>query len=479
MRHSSLFHLLVALAVGIAPVLAAPYPDGGGVGGIEDQDFEAADNGADDYDDEEDMGSAYKKPNFTSVAQHFRVRLGDAVRLPCDVDELGPGYTLLWKREEGDILTAGSVLIVKDSRISHEGASLVVRNITMADQGAYICQISTQDQRELRHIIEILVPPSVKTVPSTGLMVVKKGEPVSLACEVTGNPLPVVTWTREGGKKFPDGQKTMLGNTITFVETNRHHAGVYTCTAENSEGSPAKGVINLEITYEPEVEVEQSLVSLAEGFNAELTCTVHGEPKPTVSWYKDGERLDGAGDGHRLSQSTSGSRHVLAIDNVNTDDFANYTCAGENRFGRQEKTIELTGAASVAVIKRKKALANGVELEWTTVSYSPIAEYRVRYRKQSAPQWEELILKAKEQDKPSDSLVHNHVHQLHGLVAGTEYELAIESMNKFGWSRSLVDKFETLPQIVDAATQTGSASRATWSSLYATIVTALVTVALL
>lgn len=37
---------------------------------------------------------------------------------------------------------------------------------------------------------------------------------------------------------------------ITFVKTDRHHSGVYTCTAENSEGSPAKGVINLEVTCE-------------------------------------------------------------------------------------------------------------------------------------------------------------------------------------------------------------------------------------
>jgi len=233
------------------------------------------------------------------VPQHFRVRLGDAVRLPCEVDELGPGYTLLWKREEGDILTAGSVLvsyfsfvpyvnavrhrvvfpisthsftfafslsaflishfthasllcsvqvlIVKDPRISHEGNNLVIRNISLFDQGSYICQISTQDQRELRHVIEILgmyqyvllkydkrkldnfefncspffllyfrwksnfvdivrfflfshgmtVPPSVKTMPSSGVLVVKKGEPVTLSCDVTGNPLPVVTWTRE------------------------------------------------------------------------------------------------------------------------------------------------------------------------------------------------------------------------------------------------------------------------------------------
>ena len=68
------------------------------------EDFEAADDyGEEDTIPDEDVSSS-KMPNFTSVPQHFRVRLGDSVRLPCEVDDLGD-YTLLWKREEGDILT--------------------------------------------------------------------------------------------------------------------------------------------------------------------------------------------------------------------------------------------------------------------------------------------------------------------------------------------------------------------------------------
>ena len=120
------------------------------------EDFEAADDyGEEDTIPDEDVSSS-KMPNFTSVPQHFRVRLGDSVRLPCEVDDLGD-YTLLWKREEGDILTAGTILISKDNRISHEGNSLVIRGINLSDQGAYFCQIpSTQDQRELRHYIDIL-----------------------------------------------------------------------------------------------------------------------------------------------------------------------------------------------------------------------------------------------------------------------------------------------------------------------------------
>jgi hypothetical protein len=178
---------------------------------------------------------------------------------------------------------------------------------------------------------------------------------------------------------------------------------------------------------EPEIEVELNLVTIAEGYNTELTCTVHGEPKPNVFWSKNGERLDSSTGPntphHRYVQTSTGSRHVLSIDNVQSHDFANYTCHGENRFGRDHKTIEMTGmcgaldlqktdrgiicffvefqfqtlkkkkssfffllcpgVASTATLKRNKPLTNGVELEWVTVSHTPLMEYRLRYRRPS------------------------------------------------------------------------------------------------
>ena len=45
----------------------------------------------------------------------------------------------------------------------------------------------------------------------------------------------------------------MQGKSITFVKTDRHHAGVYECKAENSEGEPSKASINLQITCKASV----------------------------------------------------------------------------------------------------------------------------------------------------------------------------------------------------------------------------------
>ena len=127
----------------------------------------------------------------------------------------------------------------------------------------------------------------------------------------------------------------------------------------------------------PEIEVDLSFVSIAEGYNTELTCSVHGEPKPQVSWWKDGQKIDG---NSRYLFSNTGSRHTLAIDNVQSSDFADYKCAANNRFGKDEKTIHVLGQASAAVLKRNKPLMNGAELEWLTISHSPVKEYRLRYR---------------------------------------------------------------------------------------------------
>ena len=37
---------------------------------------------------------------------------------------------------------------------------------------------------------------SVVSVPASGQVTVRQGEPVSLLCNTTGNPPPVITWTR-------------------------------------------------------------------------------------------------------------------------------------------------------------------------------------------------------------------------------------------------------------------------------------------
>jgi hypothetical protein len=57
-----------------------------------------------------------------------------------------------------------------------------------------------------------------------------------------------------------------------------------------------------------------------------------------------------------------------------------------------------------------------------------------------------LTLKADDADDNMGmpKTLYSHVHQLHNLESGADYELTIESRNKFGWSRPLQIDFSTL-----------------------------------
>lgn len=44
------------------------------------------------------------QPNFTSVAQDFRVNIGDTVRLPCEVDKMDEELVLMWYRNQDEML---------------------------------------------------------------------------------------------------------------------------------------------------------------------------------------------------------------------------------------------------------------------------------------------------------------------------------------------------------------------------------------
>lgn len=80
-----------------------------------------------------------------------------------------------------------------------------------------------------------------------------------------------------------------------------------------------------------------TMIHAKEGQNFELTCTVHGEPKPMVVWLKDNEHTP------NYNQSSTHSHHYLHIEDVQVEDFGTYACVAENSFGKQNKTIEVTG----------------------------------------------------------------------------------------------------------------------------------------
>ena len=68
----------------------------------------------------------------------------------------------------------------------------------------------------------------------TSNITVIEGENRSLSCDVTGIPVPSVTWS-----KVSDGSRTE-GNTRELVNVSRNDAGEYKCDASNFCGNDTK-----------------------------------------------------------------------------------------------------------------------------------------------------------------------------------------------------------------------------------------------
>lgn len=95
-------------------------------------------------------------------------------------------------------MSASNLMITRDPRFKLlEGYSLQIRGVRPTDAGDYICQIGDQENRDLVHTVEILVPPTVRAHPESGRATARKGSTVTLECKASGNPVPSISWVKK------------------------------------------------------------------------------------------------------------------------------------------------------------------------------------------------------------------------------------------------------------------------------------------
>lgn len=401
-------------------------------------------------------------PYFTTDGNTYKAQVGNSIQLLCQVENLGES-NIIWK-ESNRIITAGTMIIRKDSRLHLEnGYNLRIDNLKESDSGEYVCEIETYGSPiHQTSQLEILVPPSVQPLPQDGKFVVRKGSTITLECEAKGNPPPKITWQR-ANNVLPSGDKFVDGNSVVIQEVSRHHSGIYICSADNEVGNPARAEIDLKVLYQPEIEVQQEWLPTGEGIEAEVSCNIHAEPVPEVKWYKDTMLLDPTNNRH---METYGNRYVLLLKNVRETDFGNYSCMADNSLGRSRGSIEVSGRPHAAKIitPRLGSFKDQYNLTWTVNSFLPIEEYRILYRVnsphygndayqfastktgRSSPgfynnkqpiEWTNIIPTI-DNPQPSSQYRNRFTYTgnfvFYGLTPSTEYEVIIQSRNKEGWS---------------------------------------------
>ncbi|XP_063916510.1 MAM domain-containing glycosylphosphatidylinositol anchor protein 2-like [Zophobas morio] len=375
-------------------------------------------------------------PRFVSRANTFRVVIGDTIVLPCEVQNLG-SLVIVWKRGI-TLLTAGQQKITADPRISLLGYNLQVRDIRYSDQGDYTCQIGDGSHGDLIHTVEILMPPSLQIYPNNGeVFTTRKGAPVSFECRASGNPLPVVQWSKKEGV-LPSGLQVQTGYLLSLPSVQRQDAGEYQCTASNGIGQPVTGDVKLHVLYPPEISVAKSWVNAGEGLEARLDCIVHADPPGEVLWYQNSFPLQQT---DRRIMSSKGKTHALTIKNVQFSDFGNYSCTVINSIGRDRKYIELSGKPGPArILSPNYSSAHYYDLRWVVQSVLPIMEAKILYRRINATtiydhkgQWHDLVVKPSQKYDPKTG-ERVQSFRITNLTPESLYECLILTKNQHGYS---------------------------------------------
>jgi len=399
-------------------------------------------------------------PSFKSRPIVYKEEIGETAVLLCKVKNLGDSI-IVWKQPDR-IISAGLGMIRKDRRMKllghSDGVNLQITNLDIDDAGNYICEVENEGEPILQtNQLQILVPPKIATSHRGQNLTVRKDSSLKLSCNASGFPSPRISWQRQH-QMLPSGEKTVESSSLKFPSVSRSDAGTYICTADNGVGPPVTAVIDLNVIYAPEIEVDKSWVHGGIGEEAVISCIVYGDPPPNVRWYRETMVL--ARNENRLMEQF-GIRHRLVIARVSERDFGNYSCFAENDLGKSRGFIELSGHPNEPIISSgsQGMFSDRFNLSWTVDSFSEITGYRIIYRKyilQSNPlydvrsRWHNIVipdLNVREDSKSVDLLrpfTKDHQHStlkqggsyiFFALEPNTKYEVRIQARNTHGWGR--------------------------------------------
>ena len=94
----------------------------------------------------------------------------------------------------------------------------------------------------------IIVAPLIRTQPQGGP--VTEGDNVTLSCNASGNPVPSISWTRNGSllnSSVPRISFEAGNRQLTITNVNRADSGEYRCVADNSEGNDTSNATTLDV----------------------------------------------------------------------------------------------------------------------------------------------------------------------------------------------------------------------------------------
>ncbi|XP_072320492.1 titin-like [Eucyclogobius newberryi] len=219
-------------------------------------------------------------------------------------------------------------------------------------------------------------------------VVALEGSAATFQATVSGNPVPEVSWFRDGQVL---SAASLPGVRISFSEgravlsipaVNTSHSGRFSVRATNATGQ-ATSTAELLVTAEtaPPVFVQRLQSSAVRtGSAVRLDIRVSGIPTPTVKFYREGAEIQSSAD-FRIIQDQD--LHSLLIREAFPEDSGSYSATASNSAGRTTSTAELLVQGDEAVPAKKTK---------TVITTASIRQTRVEKKVEASFQMEAVTL---------------------------------------------------------------------------------------
>ncbi|XP_039488124.1 nephrin isoform X2 [Drosophila santomea] len=294
----------------------------------------------------EASNSATEIPLFqsTTLSVHFapetvkiriepgELRPGMEATIICDSSSSNPPAKLSWWKD--GIPIEGINNTSKPGLWGGTVSTLEFRvNVTQEMNGqVYTCQSANEALQRSAHeavSLDVLYRPKFVPPPSSTAVGVE-GESLQVSLQTRANPTPVIyKWTKDGTTIPQDGEHRIFadGGSLNFTRLHRDDAGIYSCSASNSQGGATLN-ITVVVEYGTTIKSVSENIVVNPGEDAMLSCTVEGKPltEEHVKWERVGYDMS-----VKTSTTFANGTSYLHIKDAKREDVGNFRCVADNR----------------------------------------------------------------------------------------------------------------------------------------------------
>ncbi|XP_053573477.1 protogenin [Bombina bombina] len=269
---------------------------------------------------------------------------------------------------------------------------LQIYGVTQKDGGNYRCVATTFSTRRKSMEATLTVVPAKEMgsferpviIAAPQNTTASLHQTVTLECVATGNPKPIISWSRMDQKPIDVFNTRVLGNgNLIISDLKLQHAGVYICRATTPRTRNYTVAIATVTVLAPPSFIEQpeSLTRPRAG-TARFVCQADGVPTPKMTWLKNGRKMHSNG---RIKMYNS----KLVINQIIPEDDAVYQCMAENSRGsilsRARLTVVMSEDRPSAPrhLRAETVSSSAIILSWERPLYNSekVIAYSVHYMK--------------------------------------------------------------------------------------------------